>query len=663
MTAHVFQSLWLGDRLTPLEQVCIKSFVAHRHRFILYSYTDVEHLPAGVELEDARTVVREEGVFIHRSGIHIGSPAGFSDRFRYELLRARGGWWVDTDVLCLKDDIPDTAYVFAKQDRDVYVPGILKAPRDSELLARAHARALEAGKEIAFNAIGPRLFNELIHELGLEDKAWPREAFYVLGWDRVLEFLDPAQADAIEAQTAESTFVHFSTSMLRLANVLKDVRPPEGSYLDRLYVAHGIEFPAHPRYEWREIQPQYELEKAHWQLGKEARQIRDRLAAKQEEVDALSAEVALLREEKLRVEQSVIIQMFLKLSERLYRAIGRRSLPARVMQRTLRVVGRTFVRPSGHLAAGGPTVIQLTAIPEDRSPSTGAPEHRDTSAQGPPAVSVIIPCRDAEQHLSQQLEALALQQTSFPWELIIVDNGSTDRSISIAEGFVNAVRLRVVPALERPNQAYARNVGANSAHAEKLIFVDADDEVAPGFLTAMYGALCEHDLVMSPQDLDALNPGWNREAHDVSTASQGAFATYAFGSGVGISRRVLESAGGWPEEYTPCEDMALTYRLAQSGVALACLPEPLLRYRFRDSVGALFRQTRIWGCREALVHREFDVAFVARRTLRLAVSEWLGVVGELITARSKSDLARFAVRLGYSVGRLHGSLRYRTFYP
>jgi glycosyltransferase involved in cell wall biosynthesis len=275
---------------------------------------------------------------------------------------------------------------------------------------------------------------------------------------------------------------------------------------------------------------------------------------------------------------------------------------------------------------------------------------------------VIIPCRNAGQHLSQQLEALASQATSFPWELIVVDNGSTDRSVSIAEEYERRLRLRVVPALERPNQAYARNVGAQAARADKLIFVDADDEVAPGFLTAMYLALREHDLVMSPQDLDALNPGWNREAHDVSTASQGAFATYAFGSGVGLSRRALESAGGWPEEYTPCEDMALTYRLAQSGVALACLPQPLLRYRFRDSLGGLFRQTRIWGCREALVHREFDAAFVSRRTLRLAVSEWLGVVGELITARSRTDLARFAVRLGYSVGRFQGSLRYRTFY-
>lgn len=276
-TTATFQSLWLGTRLSPLEQLCITSFVAHRHKFILYSYADVENLPQGCELRDARMIVPEEGVFFHRSGIHVGSPAGFSDRFRYELLRRRGGWWVDTDVFCLKDDIPETPYAFAKQDEHLFNGAILKAPQDSDFLARALAHAAQAGNDIMFNAIGPHLVNQLVEELGLEGEAWSRDDFYVLSWDRVLEFLDPAQADIIEARTAASTFVHFSTSMLRLANVLKEVRPPGGSYLDRMYVAYDVDFPAHPRYEWADIEPQYALEKAHWAVGREVNLLRAEL--------------------------------------------------------------------------------------------------------------------------------------------------------------------------------------------------------------------------------------------------------------------------------------------------------------------------------------------------------------------------------------------------
>src|SRR4051794_566972 len=73
-------------------------------------------------------------------------------------------------------------------------------------------------------------------------------------------------------------------------------------------------------------------------------------------------------------------------------------------------------------------------------------------------LSVIIPCRDAEGYVGRQLDALASQETSFPWELILVDNGSTDRSVQIAETYADRMQLRVVSAPDRANQAYARNV-------------------------------------------------------------------------------------------------------------------------------------------------------------------------------------------------------------
>jgi glycosyltransferase involved in cell wall biosynthesis len=280
-----------------------------------------------------------------------------------------------------------------------------------------------------------------------------------------------------------------------------------------------------------------------------------------------------------------------------------------------------------------------------------------------PLVSVVIPCRNAGQHLERQLGALASQETSFPWELVVVDNGSSDDSMRIVEAYEDRLRLRVASAPDRANQAYARNVGAEAAHAEKLVFVDADDEVAPGFLASMFASLRAHDFVAVPRDVDALNPEWTRHAHSVTESSFGTFAPFAFGSAIGLSRRAFDSVSGCPEEYDACWDMALSYRLQQSGVALVFLAEPLLRYRFRCSIRRLFGQTRVWGYYEALVYRDFGPAFVARRSARLALSEWLGALGDLATARSRADVARSAVRLGYSAGRFQGSMRHRVFYP
>jgi hypothetical protein len=352
---HVFQSLWIGPRLSPLEQLCIKSFLQCGHTFVLFAYEAVANVPSGCAVEDARQIVPDRELFLHRSGPFVGSPAGFSDRFRYDLLAARGGWWVDTDVLCLRRDIRHTPYAFAKDEDHAYNGAILKAPRDSAFLARARAFAVAAGADIAQNELGPPLITRLVEELDLEREAWAKEDFFPLAWDHVLEFLDPGEVDRIESLTAGSTFVHFSTNMLRIASVLKDVRPPRGSYLDRMFDLHGIEFPASARYEWSDIEPQYEFQKEHWMLYKELARLRaeiqqlhvrsDRLAAKEAEVDALSAALAQARREQIRVEQSVSIQLFLKLSDRLYRVIGKHSLPARAIRALLRVIGRVFVRP------------------------------------------------------------------------------------------------------------------------------------------------------------------------------------------------------------------------------------------------------------------------------------------------------------------------------
>src|SRR4029453_8135207 len=90
----LFRSFWHGGDLTPLERLCITSFLEHGHAFALYVYADVS-APAGCILEDAGAVVPLDQAFEHHGGVHAGSLGAFSDRFRYELLKAHGGWWVD----------------------------------------------------------------------------------------------------------------------------------------------------------------------------------------------------------------------------------------------------------------------------------------------------------------------------------------------------------------------------------------------------------------------------------------------------------------------------------------------------------------------------------------------------------------------------------------
>ena len=102
------------------------------------------------------------------------------------------------------------------------------------------------------------------------------------------------------------------------------------------------------------------------------------------------------------------------------------------------------------------------------------------------SISLIIPCYNATDTIGAQLEAVARQQYRQLWEVIVSDNGSIDSSREVVERFKGQLpRLRIVDASDRHGAAHARNRGAAMASGDALVFVDADDEVAPGWLEAI----------------------------------------------------------------------------------------------------------------------------------------------------------------------------------
>ena len=286
---------------------------------------------------------------------------------------------------------------------------------------------------------------------------------------------------------------------------------------------------------------------------------------------------------------------------------------------------------------------------------------------GRPEVSVIIPCRNSERYLDQQLSSLARQDYRGRWEVIVADNGSTDDSKRNAQRFCDRLNLRVVDASDRISPSYARNVGARAADGRKFLFVDADDEVEPGYVAAMAAALDSASFVTSRVETITLNAEWNRAAHG-PWQEDGLFypsINYlpAAGPNVAITRSLFEEVGGYPEEIpTGSEDLAFAWRVQLAGTPLRFVPSTTYRYRHRDTLRGLYHQSRRWGMCLAALYREFRAAGMPHRTWRTAVRDWTGAFKRLWSARSKAELARAAVELGYCVGRARGSLRYRVIY-
>jgi len=285
-----------------------------------------------------------------------------------------------------------------------------------------------------------------------------------------------------------------------------------------------------------------------------------------------------------------------------------------------------------------------------------------------PLVSVIVPFRNSEKHVAALLESLVSQATGIPWEIILVDNQSTDDSRRIAERYATQLPLRVVEARERAGAAYARNVGVRHSLGRRLLFVDADDTLADGYVSAMTDALDAEALVTSRVDSLLLNPAWVREAHGPPWQVDRLLVFYDFlpatGINIGIDRARFDRLGGFAPEFSASEDIAFSWDAQlKEGIQIKLVDSAVYRYRYRDSLRALLIQGVAWGRSSALLYRRYRSAGMPGRPVKVALREWGVIFAALAKASRRSDLAPLAVRLGAALGRLVGCVRYGVLFP
>jgi GT2 family glycosyltransferase len=282
-------------------------------------------------------------------------------------------------------------------------------------------------------------------------------------------------------------------------------------------------------------------------------------------------------------------------------------------------------------------------------------------------LSVVIPCLNAADVLPRQLEALTAQHWNGTWDIVVADNGSTDATRAIARSYQGRLpTLRVVDASERRGRQHACNAGARVA-GRAVVFIDADDEIAPGYVAAVGDALAQHPIVAASIDDSTLNHGWILEGRSgtQSAALQHGLGFLPFGSGgtLGVQYPVFATLGGFADDMDYAEDVDFCWRAQLSGVPIYFVPDAVVRYRYRPSLRLMFRQHRNFGRASALLYRTYRESGMPGRPTRACLHEWWGLSKGFVLIRSRADAARWSRRLGRSVGRLQGSLRYRVWYP
>jgi glycosyltransferase involved in cell wall biosynthesis len=281
-----------------------------------------------------------------------------------------------------------------------------------------------------------------------------------------------------------------------------------------------------------------------------------------------------------------------------------------------------------------------------------------------PVLSVVIPCLNEERTLGRQLEALAVQEADFPWEVVVADNGSTDRTVEVARGF--AGRLPALNVVHEPRRGrhHACNAGAAAARGELLVFVDGDDEALPGFLEAMRRGLAVHPVAAGRLEHNRLAPG---AAHFGCVQTDGlregtGFLPAASGGCLGVRREVFEAVAGFRNAPAFAEDVDLSWRLQLAGYPIAFVPEAAVAARQRSDLRHMYRQHRNFGEAYAHLYKLYRRRGMPGRPLGAAAAEWWKVLRGALRARSGDEKARLVRRAGRAVGRLRGSLKHRVLY-
>lgn len=199
-----------------MEQLSISSFLQNGHEYHLYVYENVKNVPLGTVIGDGAEILPASSIFQYQGS---KSYAGFSNFFRYKLLLERGGWWVDTDTICLKPFAFDDDYVFSSQSNergsDEVNSGIIKALPGSD--AMAYAWEVCQSKDparLVWGETGPRLMAKVVRKFSLARYQQAHHVFCPVDYQEWRDVLKPGVGSLLDDRTYA---IHLWNEMWRAA--------------------------------------------------------------------------------------------------------------------------------------------------------------------------------------------------------------------------------------------------------------------------------------------------------------------------------------------------------------------------------------------------------------------------------------------------------------
>lgn len=232
--------------MSAMEQLGITSFLKNGHKFHLYTYGGVKSAPEGTVIVDGNEIISRERIFKYRDR---DTYAGFANMFRYKLLFEKGGYWVDTDVVCLKPFDSKADYVFAKTGRRKLFGDlnstfrlqncIIKTPPGAEIMKYCYESAESRDpQELKFGETGPLLLRTAVKKFKLDNfvaGAWTFCPIDWRNWSRLISGSVPIiWLELAKMYLFGTRAVHLWNEMWREKSLDKDAEFPHNCIYEQL---------------------------------------------------------------------------------------------------------------------------------------------------------------------------------------------------------------------------------------------------------------------------------------------------------------------------------------------------------------------------------------------------------------------------------------------
>lgn len=280
----------------------------------------------------------------------------------------------------------------------------------------------------------------------------------------------------------------------------------------------------------------------------------------------------------------------------------------------------------------------------------------------PPNASVVVPVYNGQSTIADCLDSL--RRLDYPrdaFEVVVVDNASTDRTPAILERYAPHVRVVHEP---RRGRSQARNAGVRHARGDVVAFTDADCTLHPAWLRRIVVPLDDETVGMVGGTVLARRPcNYVERYGEVIHDHEGAITRdppHVLGGNCAARRSTVEAIGGFDPAFPRSQDADLAFRLFRAGYRLVFEREAVAYHRNESTLRGLFRegfQHGFWSvplfqAHRALVPGRARPSRRASRELARALSRAVRGPGRAEAACASAFLA------GKRAGKAAGSARF-----